>query len=259
MEGLLHEQLITVDTGAGRIHGMLHLPAERGAPAPAVMLMHGFTASSTSDNRFLVRQARHLAAAGIAALRFDFRGSGQSEGQFHEMTLSGQIDDAMAMFDWLGRRPEIDRERLGLHGFSMGGAIAGSLLGQRRDIQAAVLWAPVAHPLAVMARGATPEQFAAAARSGIADAGGEGLGAAFIAELPAIQPLAALSGHVVPLCVIHGSADETVAPSEGESFFALAAGEREMVYVEGANHTFTTIPWREQVWETTTAWFVRHL
>jgi fermentation-respiration switch protein FrsA (DUF1100 family) len=86
----LREELITALNHGQRLHGMLHLPKEQTGSVPASLLLHGFTGSSSSDNRALVQQARRLAAHGIAALRFDFRGSGQSEGEFSEMTIAGE-------------------------------------------------------------------------------------------------------------------------------------------------------------------------
>ncbi|MCH9006849.1 alpha/beta hydrolase [candidate division KSB1 bacterium] len=55
--------------------GMLHLPAERTEPVPAVLMLHGFTGNKTETHSLYTRLARQLATQGIAALRFDFAGS----------------------------------------------------------------------------------------------------------------------------------------------------------------------------------------
>jgi fermentation-respiration switch protein FrsA (DUF1100 family) len=259
MSRYLREELITVEHEGSRIHGMLHFPKDLSRPVPAVMLLHGFTGSSTSDNRVLVRQARHLAEVGIAALRFDFRGSGQSEGEFCDMTLSGETSDAVLMFDLLSGRPEIDPSRLGLLGLSMGGAIAGCVLARRDDVRAAVLWAPVAYPYELMSRAAAASGRAPDAVSGQVDVWGDSVGSAFLMELPLIQPLDGVLGSTVPLLVLHGSADPTVPVSEGMALFESAAGIRKFTLVEGADHTFQSLPWRAQLHSETTAWFKEHL
>jgi len=255
----LREDLVSVGPRGGRIHGMLHLPPAGSDPVPAALILHGFTGSSTSDNRLLVRLARHLAGHGIGALRFDFRGSGQSEGEFAEMTLGGEVADAALLLEWLAARPEIDSRRLGVIGFSVGGAIARCLLAISADIRAAVLLAPVAHPLEVLVRGATAEQLAGQARGGLIDARGEGLGPAFVAELPTIRPLDLKDGAGTPLRVIHGTADPTVPFSEGEAYYRAATGPRSLVPIEEADHGFYAIPWREQLLAASTEWLAQHL
>lgn len=259
MSQYLREELITVEHDGARIHGMLHLPKEMPGPSPAVMLLHGFTGSSNSDNRILVRQARYLAEAGIAALRFDFRGSGQSEGEFCDMTLSGETSDALLMLDLLSRQPHIDPARLGILGLSMGGAIAACVLARRNDVRAAVLWAPVAYPYELLTRAAAASGNAPDAVSGQVDASGEAVGPAFLMELPLIQPIDGLLGSTVPLLVLHGSEDSTVPVSEGKALVEAAAGIRKFTLVEGANHTFQALPWRTLLYAETTAWFKEHL
>ena len=259
MSETLREEFVTGTIGGLRIHAMLHLPEPGAARVPGVILLHGFTSSSSGENRILVHQARDLAARGIAALRFDFRGSGGSEGSHATLTLQDQIDDAGVMLDLLARHAEVDPARLGVLGLSVGGAIAGSLLGRRQDIRAMVLWAPVAHPLAIIAGAAGAQRAAESLATGQADADGEPLGLAFLTSLPALQPLEAARGATVPLLVVHGTDDTLVPPSEGAAYIDVVAGPRELVLIEGANHTFTSIPWRTRLFEVSSAWFARYL
>jgi pimeloyl-ACP methyl ester carboxylesterase len=255
----LREELITASSHGQRIHGMLHLPKEEMGPVPAVLLLHGFTGSSSSDNRGLVQQARHLAANGIAALRFDFRGSGQSEGEFSEMTLAGETDDAVVMLDFLAARDEVEATRLGVLGWSLGGTIAALLLARRPALKAMVLWAPVAHPFELWTRNSTPEQLATRDQLGYVDTGGEAVGSACIAESPSVKPLAALQNATVPLRVVHGTADSTAPLSEGEAYVEAVSGPRELTQIQGADHSFSSIPWRAELYAATTDWFRTHL
>src|SRR2546426_5960176 len=65
---------------------MIHRPerarARRGGPG--VVLFHGFTGDRMESHWLFVKCSRALALAGIASLRFDFYGSGESEGEFSE-------------------------------------------------------------------------------------------------------------------------------------------------------------------------------
>jgi dipeptidyl aminopeptidase/acylaminoacyl peptidase len=175
------------------------------------------------------------------------------------MTLSGEISDALLMIDVLSLRPEIDPARLGLHGLSMGGAIAGCVLARRDDIRAAVLWAPIAHPFDVMSEAAARAGRALDPQTGQGDAYGEAVGPGFLLELPLIQPLEGVAGSTVPLLVLHGGMDPTVPLSEGEAFVEAAAGVRRFTLVEGADHTFQALRWRAQLYAETTAWFKQYI
>ena len=69
---------------------ILHLPTARDASCPAVAFFHGFTGTKVEPHRIFVKTARELAAIGFYVLRFDFRGCGDSAGDFSEMTIGGE-------------------------------------------------------------------------------------------------------------------------------------------------------------------------
>src|SRR5262249_25576500 len=91
---------------------------------PAVLLLHGFTGHRAEDGRLFVLTGRALAQSGIDCLRCDFRGSGDSDGDFDAMTLSSELEDARAALAWLMRQARIDRARLGVVGLSLGSVVA---------------------------------------------------------------------------------------------------------------------------------------
>src|SRR5271155_5466123 len=69
-----------------------------------VILCHGFTGNKIESGRLFVQTARALQQAGISALRFDFMGSGDSSGEFNQMTPDTQIQDALDALAWSRRR-----------------------------------------------------------------------------------------------------------------------------------------------------------
>ncbi|GCE46855.1 hypothetical protein EI42_00377 [Thermosporothrix hazakensis] len=82
------------------LEGVLHEPANIKA-APVAILCHPQPASSNMNDPLIVALARHLAAAGILAIRFNFRGVGKSQGQqtdgrLEPLDLAGAIDLALA-------------------------------------------------------------------------------------------------------------------------------------------------------------------
>lgn len=89
------------------------------APQPAIILTHGF--SATIDQG-LDAFAGAFAEAGLAALAFDYRDLGRSDGQERGRILaSRQHDDLRAAISWLGSQDFIDPNRIALWGFSYSG------------------------------------------------------------------------------------------------------------------------------------------
>lgn len=87
----------TKGTHLGRATG-----ATGGPVLATAVFAHCFTC--TKDSLAATRISRRLAAAGIAVLRFDFSGIGQSEGAFQETSFSSNIDDLVAASDYMASR-----------------------------------------------------------------------------------------------------------------------------------------------------------
>lgn len=64
---------------------------------------------------------RVLEANGIACLRFDFYGCGESDGEFEEMTFTGLLEDTQDVYEWLKGQDFVDTDKIILSGQSMGG------------------------------------------------------------------------------------------------------------------------------------------
>jgi putative redox protein len=96
------------------LSGILDLPS--GTPRAYSLFAHCFTCSKNLKAASNI--SRSMVAAGIAVLRFDFTGLGQSEGDFADTSFSSNVDDLLAATDWLAQEyaaPEI------LFGHSLGG------------------------------------------------------------------------------------------------------------------------------------------
>ena len=119
------ERVVEFRSGEHVLRGMLHLPEDvpdRGAPA--VLFLHGYTADRIGPHYLFVRASRSLAEAGIASLRFDFAGSGESEGRFRDASLVTELADARVALDFLCRQRGIDPDRIATGGGSSGGTVA---------------------------------------------------------------------------------------------------------------------------------------
>lgn len=241
-----------------QVVGMLHVPEQRRKRGPAVVMLHGFTGTKVESHRMFVKMARSLARAGIAALRFDFRGSGDSAGEFSTMTISGEIEDARAALKFIRRHPLVDPARAGVLGLSMGGMVAAMILGEDKRIPVAALWAPVAHPRVQVAKKMTPEARKQLKQMGCTDYGGLAVGRGFIDDIVRHQPLKAIRGTAAAVLLVHGELDETVPVRASEDYEdALEAADKAVVthVVKGADHTFAALPWETEVIGLTLEWF----
>jgi uncharacterized protein len=112
-------------TSAGlRLSGVLHFPGDyvRGERRPAIVVMHGF--GSTKDAGNVMEPVALFTSWGYIALRFDFRGCGESGGEFGRIVCLEEVEDAGNAVTYLAGRPEIDARRIALAGSSFGAAVA---------------------------------------------------------------------------------------------------------------------------------------
>ncbi|MDQ6531573.1 alpha/beta hydrolase [Flavobacterium sp. LHD-85] len=124
--------------------GTLSLPKKEGN-FPVVILISGSGAQNRDEEMlqhkpFLVL-ADYLTRKGIAVLRFDDRGFGESTGDFKSATTTDFAKDVQAGIDYLKTRKEINKKKIGLIGHSEGGVIAPIVAGNSKDIAFIVLMA----------------------------------------------------------------------------------------------------------------------
>jgi pimeloyl-ACP methyl ester carboxylesterase len=120
----VREEQVHFLSGDVRLAGTLVLPDTPG-PHAAVVLFHG----SGPEVRNL-SMAHWFAEQGVAALTYDKRGVGESQGNFREVPFMKLADDGLAAVAFLHARVDIDRHKIGVWGLSQGGWL-GPLAGSR--------------------------------------------------------------------------------------------------------------------------------
>ena len=131
--------------GASRVAGVLYLP-DSALRSPCVVLANGF--SGTMD-WIVPRFAERFAAAGVAALAFDYRHLGESEGAPRQLVdLEEQRADLRAAIGFVRAHPAIDPGHIALWGTSLGGSHAVTVAAEDPSIAALVLNAPALDALA---------------------------------------------------------------------------------------------------------------
>jgi pimeloyl-ACP methyl ester carboxylesterase len=117
------KQNVTFMSGDLELAGTIYMPKSE-SPVAAVVLIHG---SGQTDRSSMEYWAKIFAESGVAALAYDKRGVGKSQGPefaWRDYNFDDLAADAAAGAAFLATRPGIDASRIGLFGASQGGWVA---------------------------------------------------------------------------------------------------------------------------------------
>lgn len=265
------ETPLVFNSAGFQLVGMLHRPEQPSATRalgfksarPAVLFLHGFTGQKTEAHRLFVKAARALTRAGFIALRFDFRGSGDSGGEFEQVTVNGWRQDARAALGVLMGQAGVDVDRIGVIGLSMGGAVACHLAAGERRVRSLALWSAVANGAEIVDVVGSPDSLEHLAKYGWADRMGNKVSAEFVEQFKTMRPPVDLKKSRCPVFIAHGTADETVPVVQADQLAAAARSKRgrhvEKCIIPFANHTYANIALEARLIKATVAWFRRTL
>lgn len=129
-----------------QLFGMIHFPPSGGSADDqrtklGIVFCHAFADEGFRTHRELVVYARRLAKEGFVVLRFDYRGCGDSAGDFEDYTLESRISDIKRATDVLKQKSEV--RSIGLLGIRFGGTLAAAVAAQDERINYLILWAPI--------------------------------------------------------------------------------------------------------------------
>lgn len=241
------ETLLHFTVNGQQVIGTLCLPS--GAPAPVVLMLHGFTGTrdempvtGTGEGVFS-RSARRMAQQGLASLRIDFRGSGQSEGDFADTTYEGQIADALMALQVLQAEPRVQGDRIAVLGWSQGGLVASAIAGRTNVPVAVALWAALADPqeslgallgAEVVAKGLTAGETPVRIKMIWGDIA---LKQGYFEGMRDFDPPAEIAAYQGPLFVAHGTKDVDVLPHAADKFLDAHDGPQQ-AYLAEMDHSF---------------------
>ena len=102
----------------------------------AFLVLHGFGSNKASHNCTI--PCEFLTEWGYVAMRFDYRGCGESEGPKSHIICLEQVEDTKAAVSYMASRPDVDPERIALIGSSFGAAVAVYTGGVDKRVAAVV-------------------------------------------------------------------------------------------------------------------------
>ncbi len=136
------EQVVMIDGGDHEIPATICLPEGEG-PFPAVVMLHG-TGSNREEagNGYAVAAPIMAAEHGIATVRIDFMGNGDSTADYTGYTYESAVGDAVAAANYMAALDVIDGDAIGVMGWSQGGTDALLACGWHPEIfKSIVTWA----------------------------------------------------------------------------------------------------------------------
>lgn len=242
------------------LYATLVLP-KTSDPVPVVLVLNGFAGDRReikipgTTEYLWERLSRILAEQGLASLRIDFRGSGDSDGDFTMTTFSTQISDAIAAISYIRSvlRDWVDWKSIGVLGFSQGGLVGAATAARDERIESLLLWSPVSHAPIVYEGLFTK----AGLRQGLAlPTGGTitlpiyvndayvnwdvPMGKAFFEDIFRIDPVAEIAAHYNgPLMALCGAVDPIIWPQPymSELYLTHHEGFEKLVMLD-ADHAF---------------------
>lgn len=186
-------------------------------PWPGIVICHGAGSSKENHADF----ARLAAANGWAALAFDARGHGESEG---EMSAEA-VEDVIAMADLLAVHDGVDPRRVAVRGSSMGGFLAIHAAAATPRIAGVIAYCPASED--GLARGLRRGEFDMRVGDPLALE-------AWLAASDLREAVARLRGQ--PLILLHAEGDEQVPCEWSRELIALASEPKRLILVPGGDH-----------------------
>lgn len=240
-----------------RLAGILH----EAESDKAIILLHGFGGDKDEQGIF-IKMAEALCKEGFTALRFDFAGSGESGGEFSDMTFASEAGDMKSAIEFMKSR---GYKKIGVIGQSFGGAIP--ILGYSKDIISMVLWNPVARMESFRNYLTTQNENwrEEARKTGTFRLYKERLkrylyaGKSLAEESERLDIFSEARKISCTVLVIHGEKDSILPWKDSKELLTFLKGKKRLEIIKGAEHAFHKPSEEKPVIRLTVEWFRKYL
>ncbi|MFB6166762.1 MAG: alpha/beta hydrolase [Candidatus Nanohaloarchaea archaeon] len=237
---------------------------EHDSPAdsvPGVILAHSFTGHRNVPH--LKHLGRELAGRGLVSFRFDFTDCiGESEGSCMDMKVTNQIRDLKDALSYLEAMGEVDEDRIGLAGHSLGGMTSVLVASEDERVEALVpISAPTNSEGERLFEGKEIDRWREMGHTHFPSArrGEVKIGWGFYEDLQQYDAMDAIGENNAPVRFVHGSEDEIVPVEESRRMYEEAGEPKDLEIVEGADHLFKRGEHEEAMVDAVSGWMEKHL
>lgn len=226
---------VTFEADGLKLVGEVYSPSQQGF-YPALCLCHGIPAQPpVPGDRGYPLLAEKFCAQGFLVLIFNFRGTGESEGNFD---ILGWSRDLEAAIDHLCQLEQVDKSRLSVMGFSGGAAVAAYTAAKDKRVSSVVTCAcPAYFPLTTSPQNL--EAFLEQSRrvGTIRDKDFPPSLEEWAQGFDLISPINWISKiSPRPILLVHGDSDEVVDVSHAYRLYQQAGGSKELCIIKGGEH-----------------------
>lgn len=240
------EKLIAIDNKEYIIPAIFSY-SEKNEKMPTVILCHGTGSQKNEVGNLFVELSRKLLNIGIASIRFDYAGCGDSKADQTKLSFCGEVNDTKTVYQYLCTQEIVDCNNIGILGFSQGARVMAELLKDVSPIRFAISWSGACHNGIGVFKGWFNEYYKEALESGYAKIPlfwrkDLLLSKKWFDDICDTTPMVGIQRYAGPILAIAGDEDELVPYDHAKEIVENSKNENsKTVIVKNSNHTFNVL------------------
>ncbi len=231
-----------------RIAAVIHNPLKESKAT--ILLQHGLYSNKEGSWE---RRADYFAKNGFKSVRFDRRGYGESDGEFHEFNLTTGIEDSISVMNFLEGK---GNQKYGIFGSSFGGLIAIHAASKDKRIKTLALRAPVTYHESVFSN--LKEEIEEKGKIKPEEMPGAYIKKSFFTDLDSYDTEKAAKNIEVPTIIFHGENDSVVPIEGSKRFYELIDTKKKFEKFTKEGHIFSERKDKVAL-EKSARWFLQNL
>ena len=235
-----------IKTNKYEIPAILEIP-EGKESAPCMILCHGTASHKNEVGDMFLKLAKELSKNGIASIRFDFAGCGDSRAAEQELTFFGEVEDTFVIYEYIRHLSQINSEKIGILGFSQGARVMAEVLKKLTNLSCVVSWSGACHNgygIYEKLFGAYEEEakkhgYASVSMGWRADLH---LSKEWFEEIKASEPMKGFERYAGTLLVMAGKEDAVVEYQHSEEIYKQSKHkDSKLIVYDQADHTLCAL------------------
>ena len=206
-----------------------------------VIICHGLIGSRVGVDRLFVKASKALTERGYLVVRFDYKGCGESSGEYGKNTFEDLISQTKTVIDYTAEN--VPMEELILLGHSLGGAVAVFTATEDQRVNRLIQWAAVGCPDTDIKGIFGESRMAALEKNEQVDFYGYSFYHCYFQSLSDYRPLSKCSSFNGDVFIAHGTKDDDISvhylQKYKENYLTRKKGNVSTLLIENGEHTFS--------------------